>query len=265
MTAYYQNQVVSTTEHNSVVATTVFSNDINKLSFTASQQVGDNCTKNVIRRLSMQSSKDNPAKVYCVCLFDELNGNEPHKDYLFKGDSISALASSAVTEDNKSVPNSFYIEPTVDDTTGSSVGLTVYSSPTVNGSDSGYIVNKDRNEYIDIDWINALSDKLASNNARLLSPLSLLTRKNKERMGGGDIIVEDEFKDDADAILALWYDNNLYWTDTKPEGAKNISDVTCFIASYYMVKPKDDNTEGMVKKFSLMPVSSKLNPCRKYL
>lgn len=265
MTAYYQNQIVSTNNHNSTTSITVFSNKVNQLNFTTSQRVSDNCTENVIRRLSMQSSRDNPAKVYCVCLFDESNDNEHTQEYLFKGDNVSPLVSSAVTEGGKTVANSFYIEATVDEDTGSDVGLIVHSSPVVNGHNSGYIVNKDRNEYIDIRWVNALSGNLAlKENEHLLSPLSLLTRKNKERMGSGDIIIEDEFKDEANAILALWYDDDLYWSSTKPEDAKDISSNACFTASYYMTSP-DSKTEGLVRKFSLIPVRSKLNPCSKHL
>lgn len=270
MIAYYQNQVV--TNRDGITETVVFSNNINLMGFVASQRVKDNITKNVIRRLSMQSSKDNPAKVYCVSFFDLPDGNY-QQEYLFKGKALSPVVFTAVTEKGTEIENSLYIESATDEDSGLNSGLVVHSSPTINGCDSGYIVNSDRDEYIDINCINRISDKLltvqadatpklqSQVNARLISPLSLLTRKNKERVARGDIIIENEFKDAVDAITALWYDNHLYWTDSKPEGVKDITDISLFTSSYYKSKVvRDDNTVVSEVKYSLIPLFSKLNP-----
>lgn len=270
MIAYYQNQVV--TNRDGITETVVFSNNINLMGFVASQRVKDNITKNVIRRLSMQSSKDNPAKVYCVSFFDEPNNNH-QQEYLFKGKVLSSLVFTAVTENGTEIENSLYIESATDEDSGLNSGLVVHSSPTINGRNSGYIVNSDRDEYIDINCINKISDKLlavqagatsklqSQVNARLISPLSLLTRKNKEAAGRGDIIIENEFKDAVDAIAALWYDNHLYWTDSKPEGAKDITNISLFTSSYYNSKVvSDNNTIASVINYSLVPLLSKSNP-----
>lgn len=258
MGAYYQNQVVIEEESELHARTTVFSPS--GIKFLESQYADEDSTKNIIRYLSRITNENNTAKVYCVCDYDESENGEYCQEYLYKGEPLTALTAQACDADGKVIPNATYI-PSLSEFTKN---LVLYSNPVVSGYDSGYIVNKDKNEYIDVELMNAVSYALNKEyQAYLISPLSMLTRKNKEGMGGGDIRFDDLFSEDIESIASRWYNDNLYWTEQEPNDSvemQNITSYSLFVETSYTVPLADkEKTEGNTS-YSVLPLFSKYSP-----
>ena len=86
-----------------------------------------------------------------------------------------------------------------------------------------YIVCGD--EYIDLQYFvheqKKYLDEKNDASLSLLCPLAILTRRSKERQGGGDMF--DSMLEKMEDYTARWFGHTLYATTEKPTGKTNIS------------------------------------------
>lgn len=209
MGAYFQNQVVTKNSDNQEQ---VLCYQSEGLKFMESQYALKNSMLTTVANLKENSSIDNTAKVYCVCDYDEGDYDAETLKY-FNGKARQWISSSS----NPSV--TYFDEGCYDRHQKNEVKLPV--------ARDGIIVNKTKREYIDIAKIVDVAENTYEREGNLLiSPLAMLTRCSMVRMGGGDIRFEEAEELKIKAILARWYDNEIYWCENTTDNLIGLIDIT---------------------------------------
>ena len=80
-----------------------------------------------------------------------------------------------------------------------------------------YIVCGD--EYIDLQYF--VNEQKNNASSALLCPLAILTRRSKERQGGGDMY--ESMLEQFESYVTRWFGRKLYATTDKPTDKTNIS------------------------------------------
>lgn len=214
MSAYFQNQLIMKNKAGEdeirVYSETPFD-------FLLSQKITSFGSKSIVEQLMLNSNKDKTAKVFCVCDYDRAvyKDDARHYYHLNKNDAeevnkacfVDTNGFKLVVENSQHLTNPHYL-PKED----CSVQF------------EGYIVNADKNECISMSLASEVSAKVYNKHqTNILSPLSLLTRKGREAMGGGDIYFIGANADQLADISGRWYNDNLYWTDEAPKTAEDIT------------------------------------------
>lgn len=218
MGAYFQNQLI-TKNRDGEDQIRVFSS--RPLEFLSSQKITSFGAKKTIEQLMLHSDKEQTLKAYCVCDYDRAVHKSNARPY-FSPEKIGAEVSKAVFKDDNGfkliVENSEYTTFTYNPQTRD---YTEPNTPLI----EGYVINADTNEYISMVFALIVSMRVKDKHKTdILSPLSLLTRKGSEAMGGGDIYFVGEYADQLAEITGRWYDSNLYWSNKAPKSANDITE-----------------------------------------
>lgn len=249
MGAYYQNQVISQDADGKEFS---FVQEGGLLKFLETQYALNITSSNIVRELSAKTSKDNPAKVYTVCDYDESNKGEFVQYWLGPEDETfsSEGKDCKVVKREVVLDNSRYL-------TSDYAGKHVTK---VEGLFSGFVICKDTKQYLDINKIKNLANIMYDEEElSLISPIALLTRKNKQSMGGGDIPTPHSsvacLENHLEPYLASWYNKDIYWSSERPsEEFTDITINTCCIEASAVGKINISGQEYDISERLLLPV-----------